>query len=479
MAGPPASMGGPVGPPMAAPAPAPKKGNVAVLVVVGAAVLTGAGLGAYFLLKGGGGSPFPCDVKNLPDETAQVTMVAVDAQIAKASGVDEGDLPDQARWSEFASSFCAGRDVFATAMSADDKFGARALARIVDEKKEAAKYLECGKTVAGKAKGGYAWAVAFKEKKDRRRVTIFMNGLDELPGSTKQLKAAKDKGALVGAHCFLRDKEEECSDKSEGVARVDKTNMWVQGGIDDLVAFGNAYSDKGGNGGKTADALAEVAGKISAKHSMQVGTHESFPFELGYASGASVGNDGLDGEEKADLAKVSEKIRKAEPLWAMGGNVDDSGGKTELYIRAGSEADAKDLLELSEKWLKLTKKAVKATDEKEKERKDDESDKDLKKVKREYLKARKNVARRALVDATSEQKGQYVLVTLEYKPDADEKSALEEYKKDNKARVGPAAKIVDALLKGEKPEKDLLKELGGSDLVDAVEGGGADKDDDD
>ena len=487
MGGPP--MGGPPGGPMmgAPPAAPPKKGGAGLIIGIGAVVaVAAAGGAAWYFLKGGGGSAFPCDVANLPEETAGVTMVSVDAMIAKSGGFETGDVPDQARWSDYAQTFCAGRDVFSAAMGADDKYGAKSLAKIIEERKDAQKYLECGKTVAGKAKGGTAWAVSFKEKKDRRRVTVFMNGLDELPESVKALKSTKDKGALVQTHCFLHagygDKEakDECDDKSEGIARVDKTNMWVQGGIDDLTAFGNAYSDKGANKGKEKEALAEVAGKISAKEQLQVGSHETFPADIGYSLGAAAGSDALESEDKDELGKVTEKIKKAEPFWAMGGDTDDKGGKIQLYIRGASESDAKDLAELTEKWLKLNQKAVKATEDKEKDKKDESDfEKDMKKVKREYLKTRKAVARRAMKEGTSEQKGNFVVVTFEYKPESDETTALQEYKKENKGRVDSAAKIVDALLKGEKPEKDLLKELGGSDLVDAVDNAGSDKKKDD
>jgi len=40
---------------------------------------------------------------------------------------------------------------------------------------------------------------------------------------------------------------------------------------------------------------------------------------------------------------------------------------------------------------------------------------------------------------------------------------------EQKEKLEPASKVIDALLNGEKPEKDLLKQLGGSAFVEAVE----------
>ncbi len=495
--GPPPGFGGPAGPPPPPPPPQRKGGGKRnmglILGLAGGVAAVGLGVGAYFLFFRGG-DPFPCPVQNLPEDTSAVRHVPMDYGIAEQLGVAPSELTDQARWSTFAEELCGGNDLFSTLMYADLRGDVESSAKEIGEaladKKGTQKYLECGKEVTKSSKGeGYV--VEFGRKDKAKRVTIYLNKMEERPDSAKKLGRWKSKGALTSTGCFLGVGKEECDEKHDsGIGRVENTKMWLKGGLDDLAAFGDDYKERD-KVSKDAEKLNELAGKVKSSKITDVGTFDSIQFDFGHLVRANLRSRVWDPdlkscskepEEKEDPDKAekrAKKLKEIEPQWARGSTLKKYAGVHEVYYRVDKEDDAKDIQDIVERAIKKERAKIKPTKEcedneaaKEKESKGDEKEdkkREPKKSYKAYQKAVVAMGRRALEEAEISQDGKWIKVRFEAKPTDDEKSAIEAFMSEQKEKLEPASKVIDALLNGEKPEKDLLKQLGGSAFVEAVE----------
>lgn len=494
------NMGQPVpaGPPPVPPAPNQKKKAGAggksnkttiIAAAAGGAAVVGGGILVYYLFFSGG-DPFPCPVQNLPEDTVQVIHMDEKSDMARRVNVAPGDLPDQAKWSYMAGTFCGGDDYFATLMNADlrgsSEYSAGTIAKAMDKKKETTKALECGKEMASSSKGEL-YTVAFGSKDKKKRVTIHLNGADARPEGTRMGKW-KGKGALTEAACFLLgDKDTDCDDKSSvGIGRIEDTKMWLFGGLDDLQAFGEDYKERE-KVSKDAEKLKELAGKVKRYKLTGVGTYDTVKFDFGDFVDADLSSErdpeDTKSEDSEKVAKDKEKQRKIikdiEPWWAIGQSTKAGAGEIVVFYRAEKDDGAKDLLEVIEKLLKEerakikpTEKAEKKKDELEKEAKVDDKEGKIRKPKKSfkaYEKAIRSIGRKALEEPEVEQDGQWVIVRFKLEPDDDQKTTIEEFMAEQKDKLESASKVIDALLAGEKPEKDSFKTLGGSDFVDALD----------
>ncbi len=453
--------------PGAPPAPA-KKGSAGAIIgaVVGLAVLGGGGFGAYwFLLRGD--SPLPFDAKALPEETTGVRKSRIDLRGADSLGLEVKDVPPQAVWSDM-SELCGGRDLFSSLLNAkDNKYAQKEIAKAIDKKSDTQKQLECGKEIAEKLKGKSFYSVSFKEKKEDHRVSFVPIALDELSNAPKNVKSAKTLDGFDKNYCFLpkgAKDDADCEEKSKGMGKLTAQTFWAIGSTDDLKSWGSNFSSDGKNGGKESETIVELAGKVKKHDSVELGNHETFPSGLGFVFHAGVSVDSSERGKKAS-EKLEEKVKKLEPHWAMGESLSPDGGTIELMVKADNESDAKELDELLKDYVDELKTAI----EKAEDKKDDDSDDKMKKSERDYRKARRTVAYRGVKKLEQKQDGAWVTLTVKFEPEKGETEAIREYHKENKEKAASAAKAIDSLLAGEKPEKDVLKELGGSDLVDAVD----------
>lgn len=492
--GPPPGPPGPPGPPPPPPRKQGGKKNLGLILgIAGGVAAVGLGIGAYFLFFRGA-DPFPCPVQNLPEDTSAVLHIPIDYGLASQLGVAPGDLPDQARWSSATEDLCGGPDFFASLMAADLRgdveSSAKTIGEAIADKKETQKLLECGKEVAKSSKGEL-YFVEFGRKDKAKRVAIFLNKMEERPDSAKKLGRWKAKGALTSTGCFLSVGKEECDEKHDnGIGRVEETNMWLKGGLDDLAAFGDDFK-KRDKISKDAEKLNELGSKVKGSKITQVGTFDSIQFDFGHLLSANLRSRVWDPdlkscskepEEKEDSEKAekrAKKLKEIEPQWAYGSALKKNAGAFEVYYRVDKEDDAKDIQDIVERAIKKERAKIKPTKEcedneaaKEKESKGDEKDdkkREPKKSYKAYQKAVMAIGRRALEEAEISQDGRWIKVRFEAKPSDDEKSAIDTFMGEQKDKLDPASKVIDALLNGEKPEKDLLKQLGGSAFVEAVE----------
>jgi hypothetical protein len=480
--GPPGGIGGmgggpvgaqPPGAPMAPMgAPPPKKGNGAIIgAAIGAVVLIGGGVAAWMLL-GKSSAVFPCDVSKLPSDTETVVRSA--GGRTEALGLKEGDLPEQAKWSKYADALCAGQDVFGTAQGAKDggEFAAEEIAKI--DAKDAEKYLACGKAFAEKEKDP-----AFYELRiGKERVHVLLNGLEEHPGSTKALKDGKDIDKLTSVKCVVggrseRGMGEEGEKKDEEkkectgthIARVADTNMWVVGKRKGLEAFADSYG-KGLND-KDKDGFNAMAGKVGKFQRVAVGKGEATIAERVFSSPSK--------EDRKDAEDVMKDLKDFEVYFANGESSEPSGGQEVLYMKAKDDKAAGDIVSKLEKLYKFHKAGLaereesrkKFEEEMEKNKKDDDEKED--KVQKAFNKAVDKRTARGVKDGVKiESSGDMVTVTVDYKSEDDEKTAIEEYGQKMKDRLAAAAEMVDALAGGKAPSDAVLKKIGGEKLVDNV-----------
>lgn len=479
-------------PPGGAPPAAAKKKGGSTGIIVGAlagVAVIGGGVAAYMMFSGGG-DPFPCPIQNLPEDTVSVAHFSFDERLAANLGVAPGDVPDEARWSAMADDFCGGSDLYDTLMGADhqgvDTFAAETIAKAIEDKKDVQKQLECGKEVAKSFKG-HAYQVQFGTKK-KRGVVVFLSGMETLPESDKKLGKWKGKGALIESGCFLTGEKEDCDEESSrGIARIENTNMWAMGSLDALEAFGEDFEERD-KLSKEAEKLADVASKVKKHNQTAVGAMETMQTEFGGLVGARLTSEKCgedkDAEEKEEDPEKREKQRKAikeiEPYWGYGSSVKAGEGTFEVVYRTEKEEDATELFDFIESQLKSEKAKIKTTKTCEKEREEKEKEaasgeegekkNQPKKSVKAFRDAQKDVARRALETGVVEQDGEWVTVTFTLEPEDAEKTAIDEYMNEQKEKLESVSKVIEAFLNGEKPEKDLLKTLGGgSEFVDAMD----------
>ena len=268
--------------------------------------------------------------------------------------------------------------------------------------------------------------------------------------------------------------------------------MWITGNLAALEAFGDDYKERD-KLSKEAEKLQEAANKVKGHKSTQVGLVETMRINLGDTVGANI-DDRDCSEEKKEVSEEDEKkkrdkkdkqkkaVKDMEPYWAIGSSGEAGDGKVEMFYFTSKEDDAKELKDMlddqlkeEQSWIKRTKECEKKQDEEKKKRleemkdlKDEDKPKEPKKSYVAFRKARKNIGRRALENAVIEQDGTVVSVKFELKSE-DDKAAIEEFMKEQTEKLEPAAKVIDALIAGEKPDKDLLKTLGGKDFGDLME----------
>ncbi|MFO0555724.1 MAG: hypothetical protein U0271_45530 [Polyangiaceae bacterium] len=429
-------------------------------------------------------SALPFDLKILPEDVLLFSKAAAESS---PHGVKYTEQPKEAFVSRWAAMMCAADDVFRDFVEAGGEESERIIGEDVAARKELAKKLECGQKFAEKVPVNPAqYLIVFGADRSAKSVRIVLNDLEEYP-SGDWVKKAKDKGEhITQAYCFTakpkyeadkrgsdKDKPRECewvSDKAKGVradrgvARVEGTNMWLFGSLDSIKAFGDAFAPDGKHIDKSLDGFSVLLGKVKGHELVSMGTQES-------AGGLDLILDGVGDSKKpkddteVELRKLGDKAKSIDYQWAQGVTSTSSSTKTDYYLKCKSESDAKDMkVILGEIWT-LSKVAAKELEEREKDQALPDSQYDKARVKANV--GRVKALRAAMKKDSTQirQEGVWVTLSLTTEIDATDQ---EDFGKLMKARWEPAAKATASLLKGEKPDNEVLKALGGSDLVDAV-----------
>jgi hypothetical protein len=177
--------------------------------------------------------------------------------------------------------------------------------------------------------------------------------------------------------------------------------------------------------------------------------------------------DGVSMYDEEESKKLKEVVEDEASMIGMGGKPAIDAAEMKLVFVGKSESGAKSIesslkdfhSRLKEKIDEARKKDADKEDKKEK----------LPKRFREFLEAKTEVSRRALEKAAISREGQRVELSVVEQPTDSEKKTIGKFVKWRKKQATIASKIVNSLLEGKAPGDDDLKELGGDDLMTAIE----------
>ena len=432
---------------------------------IGAGVLVVAVVAGAVMALRGGGDVLPFEHGQLPTDTQMVVRWNSGAERAEQFGVAGDALPAQAQWSAMAE-LCGGYDVFEAMMGAPLKFGgrkyaARTLAKDIDELQLS---LKCGKKLAESMTSPWRYAVLLADGKHTRRVRFVTGGPDKLPETAGHFKGAADPPHMLDTHCLIlwtRERSDKCVSAARAVARIDGTDIWARGMLSSLEAFGDDFSPAGKNASSVSERLADLAAEFSDQRYVMVGDAGHFRTNYAGLFGASVGLSN-SGETK-DLKETVDDEGKA---WALGITGERGARELELVIVTANESSAKEIKAALKDFHSALKDEIDDRQDKEDEtdRDDDQEEKYL-----DYRAARRKMARRALKAAKITRDGKRVTLHAVEEAKKGELKTLARYASWRTKQLSLAAKVVDALLKGEEPRERVLEKLGGEAFVEAWE----------
>ena len=445
----------------------PKKSKTGLIVglVLGGLVVIGGGAGAaaYFLMKPG---VLPVAVGNLPSKTKSFSRSSLNASVAEGIGIAESDVPKEAIWSYYARTACGGQqDLFDSLM--DAPLGkVKGAAKIAAAKPEDLRaQLLCGKAVAGDTT---SYFVSFEHDDKRQFVTLVPLPVDTLPDEVKRLKNTADPSSMSGARCMVpsdKPDDADCSDTAVTIAKLEGTKIWVRGLKDDLKAFGADYSADGSNKSSKLDEMLALAKELASYPVTRVEQNDSFS-----ASDISLRGDGVSMYDEDEAKKLKQVVEDDASMIGVGGKPDITATELKMVFVGKSESGAKSIESSLKDFHSRLKEKIEEARKKEDEKKDeDKSDKKIPKRLEEFIKVKTEMARRALEDATISRDGTRVELAIAEKPKGSDQKTIDKFVKWRKKQVTIATKIVSGLLDGKAPGDDDLKELGGKDLVSAIE----------
>ncbi len=461
-------------------------GAIGGLVVLGAA--TAGGLW-WFKLRAPPVLPF--EVGSLPEST-----VAVGRNDAGAYtfGLTRDELPPEATWSFYAETLCGGTDVFRALMRPSRKYLRFGLAEALAERRQLSAALACGRDLANKETGrSYYWVTIKvpddrpsvpspldrpdRDKKDAkaepkfRNVEVYLYGIDlaKLPDTTKRYREHRDRSGLESTHCLAGDRESkndnECQEYARASAHLEGTKLWVAASVSALAVFGKDFSPQGTNKLEDQAVWSELIDQVKAYPSAQIGTHETFDDGFLFQTGLAVAL--YDNKELGESAKrIRETVTKYSARWTVGDSiVSAEGGELRLELVAPGESEAIDLLLDVKEWQAELKERLEKLDDAATEDKEAEG---LKRAERDYYRVLHKAAIRSIKDPLIERDGKRVRVVFTVSYDEDEKQKLAAMHDLARERAALAAKVISSLTAGDKPDESLLRDIGGSDLVEIL-----------
>ena len=450
-----------------------KKGGAGLKIglgIVGLAVVGGGIAAAVMFLGGGGIAPF--DPGHLPSKTESIRAGNFKTYLALGNMLREDDLPEEAYWSALSAEACGGHDVFNELMDAtrgDVESAVNALTRDEEYYKES---LACGKALAESmgTKSGF-YGVSFRDGDDYHSISLLPLGVEELPESVKTFDTKSDPSNMTGTHCKLpwppkvskKDKKKddedeaektECEDGTPGIARLEGTEVWASGRLEELKEFGSKFSPKGENAADV-EKLTQVAGEISGYDERRVGTGKGFPSIAGVLG---VRVTGFDEEETKELNEAAEDDVEA---WALGKKGHFGAGEMKLVVLAESDSKAKDLEGKIKDYLSMIEEKVEEAEKAEKDKKKDKKDKDSEEDERlvEFMEAKGEIARRALDKIELTRDGVRILLTVVEDAEEGELEKINAFLDWRKEKSVVVAKIVRGLLEGEEPSDEDVESV--------------------
>lgn len=469
----------------------------------GALALGGALVGGLWLWDQRSIPMFPNgELGSLPEGTAYVRRIRANKPFVFGE-VSVDDEFEEARWSWLGSAMCGGEDVFSALVDAKGKYAVPRAAKVLDHWRNNAKAIACGRALAKKLGRG-SYYVRFsterpeekhgdlrEERKDRKRPVRELDGdeprkeerprrprlsdvllldldVSQLPPAPPSFIPWLETGGLSDVHCVSSSPrlDSDCKPSSKAAARLEGTSLWVSGELSDIEQFGRRFSPAGKNDLDNEEDFKALEEKVKSFPSADIGSWETFePSSVLWRAGFT----DIGMQRGISHAALERSVYKYRASWAITERQVDGLDELQLVLVTGSELDSKELaLDLKE-WHTNIKEAILDAMEKEPMGIEDE---ELKRLDREFNAARRKIGTRTVRRAIVEREEKFVFLTFLREVDDDEAEAEQDWREDMKDRGATAAKIIRAMLDGERPDMDLVRELGGRSLVEALEDGG-------
>ncbi len=454
--------GGPspdVGPQMGAPLPpvAPRRSGGMGGIIAGALglVAAGGGVAAYMLLRG---RSLPLKMNQLPSDTISVSRsVMTPSRVALRYGLQLGDVPDELRWSAFVRELCGGIDI-ARVLMEDSEYGADPVAKALTDDKDATKAaFLCAKQVASElGSKPAAYNIAFKVKKEEQRVTLIALGMKALPDTRKEVQPVKDPDNLEGTRCVKADDakvgKNDKNDVCDGtaVAKVKGQSVYAVGSYRMLSTFSDEMSPEGKNKIEDGD-LIEKAFKGASGDEVYVSVYDEHYVLMG-----------LPRVKDEDLQKKIKSALKNTKLSVHSVSFDGPWENHHFEFHIDNEADAKDVQDALEKYMREAGRQAKDDADREQEAEEkmpSDDDQPAPKERRAFAKARSKLKLAAIKEAKIDRSGETVTLDMVESPDDDAKKAFGDFAKVNAERAQKVAAVIDKIMAGETLDSKALRDL--------------------
>jgi len=419
----------------------------------------------------------------LPESTVSVQRISRE-QLGTESVFIE--TSEQALWSHMAASMCGGTDVFEHLMTASSEPSRVRLTAALDVRYDTSKALACGRDMA-KRLGPTLYFVRMEGEREIRRepiprrfrdepieeptqekapllsVTLYDVGSGELPATTKGFIERRDRSGLLDTHCAVESGRRfaDCWPGSPASAKLEASSLWVSGRVAEIEAFGREFSPKFANEIEEARALEALALEVGKYPSAQLGKWTAFDVSFIRRIGCGAPFTSWDGA--AFNVKLSEAVTKFKSTWAIGDDISATSGEMRVLLMPETEGEAIDLVLDVKEWHTSATEFFEKLDEP-----DMGGSEEVKATEREYRTAIHKSCVRSVAKASVDRAGKLVTLSFSSALEGAEKDAIEDMQRDTADRAKAAAKIIDQLIVGERPDNDLLEELGGKELLDAV-----------
>ncbi len=479
-------------PPPTLPAKRRRRRGLALLVGTAiAGVVVGGGLLARQLLSEREAAPmFPeRKLAALPESTVLVRRV--DRARVGALDFPFAEPNDRAVWSFLGQHLCGGTDVFRHLMNGKVEASRGVVVASLDVRHSTAQALTCGKELSASL-GATHYDIQLEGERDlvpepysrpRRvykddeppkeektekppifRVTLLDLGKRERPERLpKSFVERPDRAGLLATRCSteLFRRFAECSVGSLASARLEGAPYFVTGRVGEIEAFGREFSPQQKNQLEEATAFEALAQEVAKFEHAEIGKFRAF--DVSFVRRIGCGAPFTSWDTTAFNVKLSEAVTKFKASWAIGDSVGQEGGEMRVLFMPETEGEAIDLVLDLKDWHAAANEFFEKLEEP-----DMGGQEEVKATERDYRKAIHTSGVRALKDATVERSGKLVSLVIQAKIESDERDAIKDMKREIDDLAKAAAKAIDQIMSGERPDDDLLQELGGKELVDAV-----------
>jgi len=453
-------------------------------IVAGSIAASGLAAGGVALYLYTRSAPIaPCSLTDLPKSTAYVERLPT-----KWVFLDVGDLseaPPEAAWSHYAEHFCGGTDLFQNLLRAQGERQRTVAAYALRERRDTGDALDCGKHLAEAHDGSRSYYVRIMVPKsstddddvaasggdseaDKRPIPAWFAvdrfDVDELPPTMRRFRSVHDHGELSDTRCLLlpgSGREDDCVGRSPATARLDRTDLFFSGTLDHL----GYLAQKARQGPRfDQDVLTEIGDRVAGFDAAVIGTHEGFPpswvRRMGIAAPSS--DSGGTSFDQPLLAAIDD----ADAHFGIGDSFTAArGGRFHLELVPRRAKDAETLADALQTWRTAF------LDDR------DARDPDFepllgyapRSTEKEYRAMVHAASLAALRDADFKVEDGLVRFDVEVRYDESGDRLADEYLKELGVRAKLAAEVVRALYEGDKPDRDALLELGGSELMSQIE----------